>query len=138
MVGYKTPENINIGWFPARVDDLLNYIPARITGIIVVFAAFTLRLDWRNSYKIMKRDARKTPSPNSGFPMAAAAGALGIQLKKQDYYEIGDNINPLKIETIKKPSFLTKITIIFFNNIHNIIFNFQILLSFAYRLIQNK
>lgn len=122
MVGYKTPENINIGWFPARVDDLLNYIPARITGIIVVFAAFTLRLDWRNSYKIMKRDARKTPSPNSGFPMAAAAGALGIQLKKTDYYQLGDNINPLKIETIKKTILLTKITIVLFLIISTILY----------------
>jgi adenosylcobinamide-phosphate synthase len=122
MIGYKTPENINIGWFPARFDDLLNYIPARITGIIVVLAAFTLRLDWKNSYYIMKRDARKTPSPNSGFPMAAAAGALGIQLRKADYYQLGDDINPLKIETIKKTILLTKITIVLFLIISTILY----------------
>jgi len=128
MVGYKTPDNINIGWFPARFDDLLNYIPARITGIMVVFAAFTLRLDWKNSYNIMRRDARKTPSPNSGFPMAAAAGALGIQLRKADYYQLGDNINQLKIETIKKTILLTKITIVLFLIISSILYLIFIIL----------
>ena len=128
MVGYKTPDNINIGWFPARFDDLLNYIPARITGIMVVFAAFTLRLDWKNSYNIMRRDARKTPSPNSGFPMAAAAGALGIQLRKADYYQLGDSINQLKIETIKKTILLTKITIVLFLIISSILYLIFIIL----------
>lgn len=114
MVGYKDPENINIGWFPAKLDDLLNYIPARITGFLVVLASIFLRLDWKNSYKIMMRDARKTPSPNSGFPMAAAAGALGIQLKKHGYYQIGDNITSLTSETITEAVLLSKVTVIIF------------------------
>ena len=114
MVGYKTPENINIGWFPAKLDDILNYIPARITGLIVVFAAWVLKMDWKNSYKIMIRDARKTPSPNSGYTMAATAGALGIQLEKKGVYILGDNINPLKIETISETIYLTKITTLIF------------------------
>ena len=59
-------------------------------------------------------DAKKTPSPNSGYPMAATAGALGIQLKKPGYYELGDNINPLKYETIIQAIQLTKMTIIIF------------------------
>ena len=53
MIGYKNPENIKIGWFPAKFDDLLNYIPARITGIFVTLAALLLGLDWKNSYRIM-------------------------------------------------------------------------------------
>lgn len=114
MVGYKTPENINIGWFPAKFDDLLNYIPARITGLLVVVASWTLKKDWKNSYKIMIRDARKTPSPNSGYPMAAAAGALGIQLEKPNVYRLGDKINPLNIETITETILLTKITVLIF------------------------
>jgi len=64
MVGYKDPENIEIGWFPAKLDDILNYIPARITGFLIIFSAFILQKDWRNAYKVMKRDARNTPSPN--------------------------------------------------------------------------
>lgn len=114
MVGYKTPENIEIGWFPAKMDDIANYIPARITGILVVIAALILRLDWRNAYKIMIRDARKPDSPNSGYSMAAAAGALGIKLQKIGYYEIGDNINSLAPNIIMEAILLSKITILLF------------------------
>lgn len=129
MVGYKDPENINIGWFPAKLDDILNYIPARITGFLVVIAALFLRLDWKNSYKIMMRDARKTPSPNSGFPMAAAAGALKIQLKKQGYYQIGDNITPLTSETITEAVLLSKFTIIIFILLLTLIYS--VIISFV-------
>lgn len=114
MIGYKDPKNINVGWFPARLDDILNYIPSRITGILIIIAAFILKLNWKNSYKIMIRDANKTPSPNSGYPMAATAGALNIQLIKPGYYKLGDPINKLKSETITETILLTKITIILF------------------------
>jgi len=121
MVGYKKPETIKIGWFPAKLDDILNYLPARITGILVVVAAVFLHLDWKNSYKIMIRDARKPDSPNSGYSMAASAGALGIKLKKIGYYEIGDEINPLNTDRISDAILLTKVTIILF-----LIFTFSI------------
>ena len=121
MVGYKKPETIKIGWFPAKLDDILNYLPARITGILVVIAAVFLHLDWKNSYKIMIRDARKPDSPNSGYSMAATAGALGIKLKKIGYYEIGDDINPLNADKISDAILLTKVTIILF-----LIFTFSI------------
>jgi adenosylcobinamide-phosphate synthase len=114
MVGYKNEENALIGWFPAKFDDVLNYIPARITGLIIVLSAFILRMDWKNSFKIMIRDARKPPSPNSGYSMAAAAGALGIKLQKPDVYEIGDNKNNLDIETIYSAIKLTKVSVFLF------------------------
>lgn len=114
MIGYKNPKNINIGWFPAKLDDVLNYLPARITGILIILAAFILKLNWRNSYKIMIKDAKTTPSPNSGYPMAATAGALGIQLIKPGCYKLGDPINNLKSETITEAIQLTKISIILF------------------------
>ncbi len=114
MVGYKTPENIKIGWFPAKTDDILNYIPARITGAIIVIAAALLRLNWRNAYRIMMRDARNPDSPNSGFPMAAAAGAIGIKLKKIGYYEIGDDINHLTPDKISEAVNISRLTIILF------------------------
>jgi len=114
MIGYKTPKYINTGWFPAKFDDVLNYFPARITGILMVVAAWILRMDWKNSYKIMIQDARKTPSPNSGFTMAAAAGALGIQLEKKEVYQLGEPNNPLKIEIISKSILLTKVTVLIF------------------------
>jgi adenosylcobinamide-phosphate synthase len=122
MVGYKNPENINIGWFPANIDDILNYIPARITGFLMIIASMVLKQNWRNAYKIMIRDAKKTPSPNSGYPMAAAAGALGIQLKKENYYELGDKINQLTSETINNALLLTKMTIIIFIILSTFIF----------------
>jgi adenosylcobinamide-phosphate synthase len=129
MVGYKKPETIKIGWFPAKLDDILNYFPARITGILIVIAAFFLRLDWKNSYKIMIRDARTPDSPNSGYSMAATAGALGIKLKKIGYYEIGDDINPLNADKISNAILLTKITIILFLIITFIIYAFIITIA---------
>jgi len=122
MVGYKNPENINIGWFTAKLDDILNYIPARITGFLVVTASILLKLNWKNAYKIMMRDAKKTPSPNSGYSMAATAGALGIQLIKPGYYQLGDLITPLESETITKTILLTKITILLFLIISTFLF----------------
>lgn len=114
MVGYKNEENINIGWFPARMDDLANFVPARITGLIIVLSAAFIGLDWRNSYRTMMKDARKTPSPNSGYPMAAAAGALGVRLEKKGCYVLGENRKPLNGEMIDQAVLLSKITIIFF------------------------
>lgn len=124
MVGYKNEENINIGWFSARLDDLANYIPARITGVIMVISAAFIGLDWRTSYRTMIADASKTPSPNSGYPMAAAAGALGVQLEKKGYYTLGKKINPLNKEKINQALLLSKITIILYLTIYFIIMIF--------------
>ena len=114
MVGYKTPEKIKIGWFPAKLDDVLNFIPARIAGFLIVIAAAFLRLNWKNAYKIMKRDARKPDSPNSGFSMAAAAGALDIRLEKIGYYKIGDKLNPLTSDKITEAVLLSKVAVLLF------------------------
>lgn len=114
MVGYKNEENAVIGWFPAKLDDILNYVPARVTGLIIVIAAFLLRMNWKNSFKIMIRDARNSPSPNSGFTMAASAGALEIELEKPNVYKIGDNNKNLTIETIHNAIKLTKMTVFLF------------------------
>lgn len=114
MVGYKDNNNLNIGWFSARFDDLLNYIPARITGVLVVLSALILGQDYKCAWKIMQSDARNTPSPNSGYPMAAAAGALGVQLIKPGVYTLGYSKNELKLESIKEAINLTKIVTVFF------------------------
>lgn len=114
MLGYKTEELINIGFFPAKMDDILNYIPARISGIYVVISAYLLKLDHKNSFKIMKRDARNCPSPNSGFTMATTAGALNIQLIKKDTYILGDANKSIDKEDITKAVNLSKLTIILF------------------------
>ena len=114
MLGYKTDELMNIGFFPAKLDDILNYVPSRITGLVMVLSAFLLRYDWKNAYNIMMRDARVCPSPNSGYTMATAAGALDIQLIKKQTYILGDEIKPIDKDDIKKAVKLSRLTIILF------------------------
>ena len=114
MVGYKNDELINIGFIPAKIDDILNYIPSRIAGLFVVLSAFLLNFDYKNSFKILKRDAKNCPSPNSGFTMAPSAGALDIQLIKVDTYVLGDNIKNIEINDISKAVKLSKLTMFLF------------------------
>jgi len=91
MIGYKTDIFRNIGWFGANCDKILNYIPSRLTGFVMILSAMILGNDWKKSYKIMIRDGRKTKSPNAGYPMAAIAGALGAKFEKIDHYSLGDD-----------------------------------------------
>ena len=114
MVGYETDELKNIGYFPAKLDDLLNYIPSRIAGIYVVLSAYLLKFDGKNAFKIMMRDARNCPSPNSGFTMASTAGALNIQLNKKDTYILGDSNKDIVSSDISKAVKLSKLSIILF------------------------
>ncbi len=111
MLGYKTDELFNIGFFPAKLDDVLNFIPSRISGIFVIISAYFLRYNGKNAYRIMKRDARKCPSPNSGYTMATAAGALDIQLIKKGTYVLGDNNHEISVLDISKAIRLTSLTI---------------------------
>ncbi len=80
MVGYRTERYREFGWASARLDDLLNLVPARLTALLMVAAAALLGLRPGNALRIVRRDARKHKSPNAGYPEAAAAGALGVQL----------------------------------------------------------
>ena len=114
MLGYTTDELIDIGFFPAKLDDFLNYIPSRISGMFVVFSAYLLRYNGKNAYETMKRDARKCPSPNSGYTMASTAGALDIQLVKKDTYILGDNTYEINVLDISKAIKLTSLTIALF------------------------
>ena len=114
MVGYQTDELKDIGFFAAKIDDILNYIPSRIAGIYVVISAYLLKFDGKNSYEIMMRDARKCPSPNSGYTMASTAGALNIQLIKKDTYILGDATKEINKDDITKAVNLSKLTIILF------------------------
>jgi adenosylcobinamide-phosphate synthase len=80
MCGYKDERYIDFGLVPARLDDVLNYIPARLSAALTVLAAFILGYDWRGSLATAWRDGRKHPSPNAGVVEAAVAGALGVRL----------------------------------------------------------
>jgi adenosylcobinamide-phosphate synthase len=81
MIGHKTERHLEFGWASARFDDLLNWIPARLTALLVAGASFlTRRADPERAWSTALRDARKHDSPNAGWPEAAFAGALGFQL----------------------------------------------------------
>ena len=90
MIGYKTYLFRDLGWFSANSDKILNFLPARLTGIMIILAAAILKADWRHSVLVMNRDGPKTESPNAGYPMAAMAGALGTRFEKESHYVLGD------------------------------------------------
>lgn len=80
MVGYLDEHYRDIGWSSARLDDVLNYVPARLTALLMTIAAFILRLDGRNAWRIVLRDHANHLSPNCAWSESAAAGALHVQL----------------------------------------------------------
>ncbi len=86
MLGYKNERYLYFGRPAARLDDVLNYIPARITGLLFVMSAFLLGYDGHNALRVMRRDAAKHPSPNGGYAEAAMAGALQIRLGGENSY----------------------------------------------------
>ena len=86
MVGYKNDRYIDFGRASAKLDDVANYIPARIAAVVLPIASYLCGANYSNSVKILKRDGRKHPSPNSGIPEAAIAGALGIRLGGPSVY----------------------------------------------------
>jgi adenosylcobinamide-phosphate synthase len=89
-----------LGKFAARLDSVVNFIPARITALIIVLAAGLRKRNASGAWRIMLRDRRRTESPNAGWTMGAIAGALGVQLEKVGYYKLGDNHNSLSLRTI--------------------------------------
>ena len=89
-----------LGKFAARLDDVANFVPARITASIFVLAAFICRKDAVNAWRIMVRDHKKTASPNGGWTMGAMAGALDVSLEKVGHYRLGDSRDPLLPATI--------------------------------------
>ena len=110
MVGYKNEKYMDFGKFSAKVDDAANFIPARITGILIVFASMILGYDYKNSLKIFIRDRKNHSSPNSAHSEASVAGALGVQFGgKVSYFgkeinkpTIGDKTKDFELEDIRK------------------------------------
>jgi adenosylcobinamide-phosphate synthase len=109
MVGYKNERYLNFGWASARFDDVVNYVPARLTGFLMVLAAPLVGLSGKRALRTMLRDGANHTSPNSGVPEAAAAGALGVQLGGTNRYggvavvkpTIGDPLAPPSRETYR-------------------------------------
>ena len=114
MVGYKNDIFKNLGWFTAKCDTILNYIPSRLTGLMMVISAAILQNNWRNSYKVMIRDGKKTESPNAGYPMAALAGALETKFEKINHYKLGDGEITLTRDHVLSAIKIMKLTSILF------------------------
>lgn len=110
MLGYKNDKYLYFGRCAAKLDDAVNYFPARISGWLMVAAAFLMGMDGKNAAKIYLRDRRNHASPNSAQTEAVMAGALNIQLAGNAYYfgklyekpTIGDPIRPVEAEDIKR------------------------------------
>ncbi len=114
MIGYKTEIFKNLGWFAAICDTILNYIPSRLTGLIMIISAAILQNNWKESYKTMIRDGKKTESPNAGYPMAALAGALGTKFEKVNHYKLGNGERTLTKEHVHSAISIMKLTSVLF------------------------
>jgi adenosylcobinamide-phosphate synthase len=108
MIGYKNERYLHFGKLAARLDDLVNYIPARMAAWLMIITSLFLKLDYRNAYRIFKRDRYNHASPNSAQTEAVCAGALRVQLAGDAYYfgrlypkkTIGDALRPIVYEDI--------------------------------------
>ena len=106
MCGYRNDRYRDFGWASARLDDVANFVPARLSVLLVALAALLMGYDARGAVRVAFRDGRSQPSPNSGYPEAAVAGALGIRLGGLNYYQgvpaqkatLGDPHRPLSLE----------------------------------------
>ena len=110
MIGYRNEKYKDLGWFAAHLDDILNYLPSRLTALLMIAVCPILRMDGRNAYRIWKRDRRKHASPNSAQTESACAGALHLRLAGDAQYFgiihrkpfIGDDDRPIVPDDIPK------------------------------------
>ena len=118
MLGYKNEKYLYFGRFPARMDDVFNYIPSRTTALLMTAAAFLTGMDGKNAWKIYLRDRRKHASPNAAQTEAVCAGALRVRLAgdavyfgklyKKEY--LGDSLRPIEAEDIRRAGRLMYVT----------------------------
>lgn len=118
MLGYKNEKYLYFGRFPARMDDVFNYIPSRTTALFMIAAAFLTGMDGKNAWKIYLRDRRKHASPNAAQTEAVCAGALRVRLAgdavyfgrlyKKEY--LGDSLRPIEAEDIRRAGKLMYVT----------------------------
>lgn len=109
MIGYKNEKYMDFGFFGAKLDDVANFIPARISGFAMVLFAFMTGKDYKNGFRIMMRDNKKSKSPNAGWTESVIAGVMGVELCGATSYfgktvykdTIGDNIKDINYENIK-------------------------------------
>ena len=137
MVGYKNEKYLYFGRCAAKLDDVANFIPARITGLLMIAAAYFLNLDVERAWKIFRRDRYNHLSPNSAMTESVAAGALNIQLGGGHFYfgkwvhkdTIGDDIRPVKAEDIVATNNLLYMTAILSLILFTLIYLLRIFLN---------
>ena len=120
MVGYRTERYFYFGRFAARLDDVANFIPARLTALLMVIATLLVKLNPGPALRVLRRDHANHLSPNAGYPEATLAGALGIRLGGPSVYfgkevwkpTMGDDIKPVNIEMLKEARSLCLVTAI--------------------------
>lgn len=100
MVGYRGQYEY-LGKVAARLDDVLNWVPARLTALVLLVAAALCRLNVKQAWQVAWCDHSATESPNAGWPMALAAGALNVELTKRDVYVLGKGRGEPQVETIQ-------------------------------------
>lgn len=122
MVGHLNDRYKEFGWASAKWDDVMNWIPSRLTGLIMLIGSRPKSMSYRKAGMILLRDAKKHPSPNSGWGEAAVAAILGIQLGGTNYYKgmvsnrakMGDPIHPIKAEHILQANAILTRTVLLF------------------------
>jgi len=114
MLGYKDPYYKDIGWMSAKLDTIFNFLPARITGLLMVVSAYMVQADWKNSLVILIRDHHKTTSINAGYPMSSMAGALRVRLEKMGSYTLGEGTEFLTVDKCMLAIKIMKITTLLF------------------------
>lgn len=111
MIGYHGKYEY-LGKFASRLDDVLNFIPARLSALLIILAAFLSRRNGRVSWRVALGEHARTESPNAGWPMAAVAGALNVQLEKVGHYKLGKTSNTLEPEAIDASLELAQVTML--------------------------
>lgn len=111
MLGYRDPAHEWLGKVPAIWDDVLNWVPARITAVLTIIAAQMQNGRGRQAFTIMRRDARTTDSPNAGYPMSATAGALDVELEKVGQYNLGAGQQQAQATDIAQARYLMALVI---------------------------
>lgn len=112
MLGYRDPAYEWLGKIPARLDDLANLLPARVTAGLLALAAALAGEDIAGAWRVWRRDASKTASPNAGHPMSAMAGALGVELEKVGHYQLGAGGYPPAPGDIRRAVHLSRMAIV--------------------------
>jgi adenosylcobinamide-phosphate synthase len=118
MIGYRTKRYLYFGKFAARLDDVFNFLPARLTAFFMIIATALVRLNTTLAFRVLRRDHANHLSPNAGYPEAALAGAFGVRLGGPSIYfgsevrkpYIGEDVMPANIEMLKEARSLCLVT----------------------------